>query len=414
MVAYLRLFIISYFLEKITSDEIYSLISKLIKNSKLRSHIQKQNFLNVKHKLFDKVKKIDDLKNFYFASNVNFNKGSKIKILHISQFDERNDYRLFNISISNKLSNGFIRNGHDVINFSYRNYLNKNLIGDRNKTINEKVMTINENYRPDLVILGHNNFLTANNIEIIKTKYKSKISLWYEDALGHKGNGPNWKQNLSLIEKNNKLIDSYFITTHPDEIKSDINHKKLNFLPIPVDENIEDLEIYNYKNRYKDLFFALSHGVNFGKLKKGKIDERESIINKLLNKYPDINYNILGIASERPKWNYDYYNELIKCKMALNLSRGKPLKYTSSNRIASLIGNGIYTFIDVNTQYNKIFSEDEVGSYKSIDDLGTKVENLLSNEKKINKYAKNGKLKYFKLFNSKLISKKILDVTFDS
>ena len=73
------------------------------------------------------------------------------------------------------MSKGFIRNGHDVINFSYRNYLNKNLIGDRNKTINEKVMIINENYRPDLVILGHNNFLTANNIEIIKTKYKSKI-----------------------------------------------------------------------------------------------------------------------------------------------------------------------------------------------------------------------------------------------
>ena len=41
-----------------------------------------------------------------------------------------------------------------------------------------------------------------------------------------------------------------------------------------------------------------------------------------------------------------FFNELSKCKIALNLSRGKPIKYTSSNRIASLIGNGIYTFID--------------------------------------------------------------------
>ena len=32
-----------------------------------------------------------------------------------------NDFRLFNISIANKLSKGFfIRNNHDVINFSYR------------------------------------------------------------------------------------------------------------------------------------------------------------------------------------------------------------------------------------------------------------------------------------------------------
>ena len=402
------------FLEKITSFEIYTLISKLINNKKLRKTIQKKNFLNVKHKLIDKIKKIDDLKNYYLLSSFYFNQGKKLKILHISQFDERNDYRLFNISISNKLSKGFIRNGHDVINFSYRNYLSRNIIGNGTKSINEKVMTINDNYRPDLVVLGHNNFISEDNIEIIKSKYRSKISLWYEDALGHKGEGPNWRQNLSLIEQNNDLIDSYFVTTHPDEIKTKINKKKLNFLPIPVDENIENLKIYEHKNRYKDLFFALSHGVNFGRLKKNKVDEREIPIKALLNNYPNIRYNILGIANENPKWNYSYYNELLKCKMALNLSRGKPLKYTSSNRIASLIGNGIYTFIDADTQYNKIFNEDEVGSYKSIDDLGKKIEYLLSNEKKIDIYAKNGKEKYFKLFNNKIISKKIIEKTFNS
>jgi len=53
------------------------------------------------------------------------------------------------------------------------------------------------------------------------------------------------------------------------------------FLPIPVDENIENLNIFNNKYRFKDLFFAFSHGVNFGKLKKGKSDEREFFINSL-------------------------------------------------------------------------------------------------------------------------------------
>ena len=131
-----------------------------------------------------------------------------------------------------------------------------------------------------------------------------------------------------------------------------------------------------------------------------------------MNKFPRINYNILGIANENPKWNYDYYKELSKCKIALNLSRGKPIKLTSSNRIASLVGNGIYTFIDQKTQYDKIFDENEVGSYKSIDDLGSKVEFLLSNENKIKKYAKNGRDKYFKLFNSKVVSGNIINKTF--
>ena len=36
---------------------------------------------------------------------------------------------------------------------------------------------------------------------------------------------------------------------------------------------------------------------------------------------------------------------LSKSKMGLNLSRGKPVKYYSSDRIAQLMGNGLFTFI---------------------------------------------------------------------
>lgn len=214
------------FLERISSDEIYRLIYKLIKNKKLQKIIQKRNFLNVKHKINKKVKQLDDLKRFFLNSNVYVNRGKKLKILHISQFDDRNDYRLFNISISSKISKGLIRNGHDVINFSYRNYINKSIIQDRNRTINQKVLDITNNYRPDLIILGHNNFLYRNNIEILKSKFNCKISLWYEDALGKKADGPHWRENLSLIETNNDLIDTYFTTTHPDEIFTTINKKK--------------------------------------------------------------------------------------------------------------------------------------------------------------------------------------------
>ena len=63
--------------------------------------------------------------------------------------------------------------------------------------------------------------------------------------------------------------------------------------------------------------------------------------------------------------------------------------------------------------YNKIFNEDEMGSYKSINELGSKIEHLLSNENKIKKYAKKGKEKYFKLFNSKIITSNIIKKTFN-
>ncbi len=400
------------FINKINHHELSYIIEKLIKNQSLRKSIQKKNWKNVIHNISDHVKKIDNLKYFFLSSKINYNRGVNLKVLHISTFDERSDHRLFNISIANKISKGLIRNNHDVINFSYRNYLSKNFLTKNNKIINNKVNNIVQNYRPNLIVLGHNNILENNTLSEIRSKYNSKIILWYEDALGYRGEGPNWRKNLNLIEKNSELIDQYYLTTHPDEITTSIDRKKLNYLPIPVDPNIENLRIYNYKNRYKDLFFALSHGVNFGKLKKGKSDERESFINQLMIKYPNIKYNILGISNELPKWNYNFYNELIKCKMSLNLSRGKPLKYTSSNRIAALIGNGIFTFIDEKTKFMHYFNENEVGFYKNLDDLGNKIEYMLSKPKKINEYGKNGRLKYFKIFNNKIITKKIIEKTF--
>ena len=133
---------------------------------------------------------------------------------------------------------------------------------------------------------------------------------------------------------------------------------------------------------------------------------------KKTHQLPDIKYNILGISNEPPKWNYNFYEELIKCKMSLNLSRGKPLKFTSSNRIAALIGNGIFTFIDEKTKFKHYFNENEVGFYKNLNDLGNKIEYMLSNPKKIDKYGKNGKIKYFKLFNNKIITKNIIENTF--
>ena len=66
--------------------------------------------------------------------------------------------------------------------------------------------------------------------------------------------GADWNENLRLIEKNNDLIDSFFTTTHPDEIKTEIKKDKLNFLPIPVDENIENLELFKNNEKFKDLF----------------------------------------------------------------------------------------------------------------------------------------------------------------
>ena len=77
-----------------------------------------------------------------------------------------------------------------------------------------------------------------------------------------------------------------------------------------------------------------------------------------------------------------------------------------------MVGNGVYTFIDKKTKFSDFFSDTEMGFYKDINDLGKQIEKLLSDPKKINKYGRNGKNKYFSLFNNKKITKEIIDKTF--
>ena len=99
--------------------------------------------------------------------------------------------------------------------------------------------------------------------------------------------------------------------------------------------------------------------------------------------------------------------------MGLNLSRGTPIKYYSSDRIVQLVGNGLLTFIDVNTFLSDFFSEKEIIFYKNISDLSYKLNKFKKDKKKGKEIAKLGKQKYLKYFNSDIVSEYILSKTFE-
>ena len=395
-------------LKKNNSKELFRLLSFLINNKKDLVKIQKKNFLDIINTPEKSIRSLDLLRKS-LSPKLNIIKAKKYKIIHISNFGVRTSHRLFNLSIAKKISNGLIRNGHDVIDFDYRNHNNKLF---SHNSLDRKVQDIANNYRPDLILLGHNNCLMRDTISGIKKIYNTKFALWYEDhvVLGD----PNFKNNLDLIELNHDLIDQYFITTSPDIIKTKILKSKINFLPIPVDPNIENGHFYeNLKDN--DLFFALSNGVNFGKLKKNSFDERTYFINNLISYSNNkIKFKILGLYNEQPKWNYQFSQELMFSKTALNLSRGGPNKYASSNRIASLMGNGVLPFIDEKVRYQDFFDNDEIITYKSSKDLILKLFNIKDNEFNLKKRSRNAKKRYFELFESKIISDFIINRIFQN
>jgi len=390
-------------IKNLNSKYLIKLISKCINKKDYLRKIQLENFKNQIHNIKDKVSQLDKIRS-RSKYVINYFSYKPPKVLHVGNFNEKNSHRLFNISISNKITSGLIRNDLDVLNFDYRNY--QGIL----KSVDDKIIDIINHYKPGLVLFGHNNIMSRSSLEFIKKK-KIRTALWFEDALNNKG--PDYRNSLNLVEKNNDLIDNYFVTTCPTVIKTIIPKIKLSFIPIPVDKNIENLKIYKYKNKYKDLFFAMSHGVNYGKLKKNIFDDREDFINKLTKLNPDLSCEFLGINKEEPKWGIDFYNSISKCKMALNLSRGQSVKYYSSNRVASYMGNGIATIIDEGTKYRDFFNDDEVIFYKNLKDLSNILNTLKNNESKIYKIGMKGKNRYHKIFNNYLVSNFIFNKVFN-
>ena len=99
--------------------------------------------------------------------------------------------------------------------------------------------------------------------------------------------------------------------------------------------------------------------------------------------------------------------------MGLNLSRGKPIKYYSSDRIAQIMGNGLLTFIDEQTHLMDFFSKNEAIFYNNINDLSEKILKYKKDNNIRKKIAKKGKDFYFKYFNSTLVADFIIQKTLD-
>ena len=398
------------FLKKITSREIFNEINRLIINKNILKKNQLNNFNNPIHllskntKIMDNDRKLAVVKN----KNINVNTNKKLKILHVYNRAEKIGGRIYFISTGKKIENGLIRLGHDVEGISDRDILSysskikgRNLL---NKIFLEKTLY----YRPDLILLGHVNTIDAETFSKIKSTCNNiTISQWYEDNLTL--NGPDFQKNYANLKTNFQYIDNFFISTHPDDVSKKNSKINYHFLPTPVDKNIEKLNIYNLNNYTYDVFFALSHGVNRGIIKSGKKDEREDFIKKLILLNKDIKFDIYGYNDRNPVWSESFYSAISRSSMAVNLNRGKPKKYSSSNRIGSLIGNGLLTFIDYKKKFNHFFKKNEIIFYHNKHDLSDKINFYKRNDNLAKKIAQRGQEKYFRLFNEIEVAKYIIN-----
>jgi glycosyltransferase involved in cell wall biosynthesis len=395
-------------LNKLNKNEVYKSLNDLILNTNYRKEIQNLSLKNftLTHKNASQL--IDKYRYEINTSENQPTEKKKIKILHVTNFNERHNGRLF-YNTGKRINNGFIRLKHSVLEFSDRDivsYYRRLNDLDGSKRLNKKFIEVISNYLPDMIVFGHADLIKRDSILFIKKNFPNiKFCQWFLDRMDTK-----WINNLNRFRHKYDLMDANFCTSDPKNLKFK-KDKPIFYLPNPVDESFEKLK--NYENNYlnNDVFFAMSHGVHRGILKKGKFDEREVFIEKLKKLTPNIKYDLYGMDNNQPVWADNFIDKISNSKMGINLSQGKPVKYYSSDRFAQLIGNGLLVFIDEKTRINDHLNNREIVTYKNLKDLAKKVIKFNKDDRLRKIIAKNGRNKYHKNFNSEIIAKFIVSKT---
>ena len=402
-------------LKSLNSKNLTNQIDKLIKDNKTRKKLQQlsiENFYLTHKFVTEKIDEYRTEKLFTKKFNIKSLKKS-LRILHITNFNERLDGRLF-FNTGRRINNGLIRLGHSVLGFSDRDiqkYYKSINDFKGSKILNEKLRKTCYNYKPDLIILGHADLITAEQISELKNDYPNvRFSQWFLDPLNKKG--PDYERNKERIVNKLDFMDASFLTTCPSALNFLPKNKNIHYIPNPADSSFETLNNFNNPCNV-DVFFALSHGVHRGVLKSGKTDDRVKFLDSLTKNTPDVKFDIYGLNKVQPIWADHYFKTISNAKMGLNLSRGQPIKYYSSDRITQIIGNGLVCLIDEKTQYNNFFNDNEMVFYKNVSDLSEKILKISREEKLRKKIGKAGKDKYLRYFNSTNVANFILQKTLD-
>ena len=163
------------------------------------------------------------------------NNDKKLRILHITNFNERHNGRLF-FNTGRRLNNGFIRLGHSVLEFSDRDIVSRgknyrDITGS--KTLNDKLVKTCYHFKPDLLVLGHADMVSPDIIDNLKREYSNlRVAQWFLDPLNSKG--PDYEKNKKRILDKIDLVDGNFLTTSPDVLKF-LNKTNSYFIPNPCD-----------------------------------------------------------------------------------------------------------------------------------------------------------------------------------
>jgi len=332
-------------------------------------------------------------------------------VVHAANFGIR-PKGAFQNNVERKLTNGLIRNGHQVLNFSDRDAaMAGSLLGPHRvgggKYANKALSDLCRNIRPDVLILGQTDIVRPETVADLCARLPAMRALqWSVDALFEPG-------NIERLERNLPVVDATLVTTAGEALKPLARPgKRLGFLPNPVDFSIEHGENHLKPDLPFDLFYACGNPADLREV-GGKAWNMDEFMTTLLAALPGVRPKLAGLMGNKGLGGAAYQDALESAAIGLNISRRADQFLYSSDRLAHLVGNGLAVMIERSTGYDQLFSDDEMVFFSSFGEVVAAIDRLAKDPARRMAVAAAGRARYHELFNERRIAQYVLDVALD-
>jgi hypothetical protein len=312
-------------------------------------------------------------------------------------------------SVELKLSNGLIRLGHLVLNFSDKDVARaKSLFGSRKygvKPANRALLEFCRFHRPDVLLCGHADVILPETLAAIREAVPGvKIGQWNVDPLFE-------PDNIARFQTKLPVVDASFVTTAgaPLQVLRD-GRWPISFMPNPTDQSIERGRCDLNPNLPFDLFYNVGNPVRPKRHICGQDYDMNDFMSELLARLPHIRPLLAGALGTPLVFGAAYQSALESAAIGLNFSRRPDHYLYSSDRIAQFAGNGMVVCIERATGYGDLFGEDEMVFFSSIDELVEKIARLSADITARMRLAEAGRAKYVAKFNERAVAGHLLAV----
>ena len=281
---------------------------------------------------------------------------SMVRIVHACNFHYNRHGSKFD-TMDSRLHHGLIQSGHYVYPFPVHDisrqstWTNSKRFGAKaaNKSLLETCLKV----KPDLLLLGHSQSITIDCLAKIRDSLPdTKVAMWFCDWFSS-----DRAFKFDYIHERVPLLDAFFATTAGEKLSVfQSSTCRTAFLPNPVHSALDSARAFAMDSHAHDLIF-------FGTDRKDP--ERRATLLELSRGFPsDFSFGIYGSLGQPSVYGSKKDTLMARSRAGLNLSRlPEPMPWYSSDRIASLMGNGLLCCTRAEAQLGSLYGPDCLFEY---------------------------------------------------